>query len=74
MVIFAAFLAAVAPTPQAAASASGARAQATASIRIVQAERLRFAKIEEQDPQRLRLSKARLADGSLETLRIIEFE
>ncbi|WP_294010478.1 hypothetical protein [Sphingomonas sp.] len=48
--------------------------QARATVTILAAARLRFSEIEREQPQMLRPSVVRGADGSLEVLKLVEFE
>jgi hypothetical protein len=73
MVIFA--LAALAATlvPQAPAPVSPER-QARATVTILASVSLRFSEIEKSHPKNLRETRLRAADGSVQTVRLIEFE
>ncbi len=78
MVIFAPFVlagAALAATlvPQAPAPVSPGR-QAQATVTILTSAALRFSQIDKTDPRKLRETRVRSADGSVETLRLVEFE
>ena len=77
MVILAAFALAATAAPQAPVQ-TGAQAppvtQARAVVRIVAAARLRFAEIERTSPETLREARVRAPDGSVETVRLVEFE
>ena len=48
--------------------------QARATVTILPAARLRFSDIEREQPKSLRESVARGADGSVETLKLVEFQ
>ena len=48
--------------------------QARASVTILSAARLRFAEIERERPQSLRPSVVRGPDGSVEMLKLVEFQ
>lgn len=70
MIVFAlAALAAAAPS----VPASPER-QARAMVTIVSSAALRFAEIEKSRPKALRETRVRSADGSLQTVRLVEFE
>ena len=73
MVIFA--LAALAATlgPQAPAPVSPGR-QATATVTILSAASLRFSDIDKTHPNKLRETRVRAADGSVQTVKLVEFE
>lgn len=59
--------------PQAPAPASPGR-QAQATVTILTSATLRFSQIEKSDPQKLRETRVRAADGSVATVRLVEFE
>ena len=48
--------------------------QAQATVTILPAARLRFSDIERDQPQSLRASVVRAADGSVEVLKLVEFQ
>ncbi len=48
--------------------------QARATVTILSAARLRFADIERDQPQSLRQTVVRAADGSVEVLKLVEFQ
>ena len=48
--------------------------QATATVTILRSEPLRFSEIERERPRMLRESVIRGADGSIEKLRLVEFQ
>lgn len=78
MVIFAPFVlvsAALAATlePQAPAPVSPER-QAQATVTILSSAALRFSEIENTHPQSLRAARVRAADGSVATVKLVEFE
>ena len=70
MVIFA--LAALAAALPPAPVSPGRQAQTT--VTIVSSASLRFAEIEKAHPKALRDTRVRTADGSLQTIRLVEFE
>ena len=70
MVIFA--LAALAAAMPPAPVSPGRQAQAT--VTILSSASLRFAEIEKARPEALRETRVRTADGSLQTVRLVEFE
>ena len=70
MVIFAILAATVVPVPVPASPERQARAMVT----IVSNAALRFAEIEKSRPKALRETRVRSADGSLQTVRLVEFE
>ena len=78
MVIFAPYVlasAALAATlvPQVLAPVSPGR-QAQATVTILSSASLRFAEIEKSHPRALRETRVRAADGSVATVRLVEFE
>ncbi len=72
MVIFAAAALAATLAPQAQARAAPQR-QAQATVTILAAARLQFSEIEKTDPKALRATVVRGADGSKETVKLVEF-
>ena len=48
--------------------------QARATVTILSAARLRFAEIEREQPKSLRETVVRAADGSVEVLKLVEFQ
>ena len=48
--------------------------QARASVRIVAAKPIHFAEVERTSPEKLRTTQRRHADGTIETVRLLEFE
>ena len=48
--------------------------QARATVTILSAARLRFADIEREQPNSFRQSVVRAADGSVEVLKLVEFQ
>ena len=48
--------------------------QARATVTILPAARLRFTEIEREQPKSLRQSVVRAADGSVEVLKLVEFQ
>ncbi len=78
MVIFASLAMATAalavPLERAGPRAAAPVRQARASVTILSAARLRFSEIEREQPQSLRPSVVRGPDGSLEVLKLVEFQ
>jgi hypothetical protein len=73
MVIVVAAALAVTLEPQAPAPVSPGH-QAQATVTILSSASLRFAEIERQHPKMLRETRVRAADGSVETVKLVEFE
>ena len=48
--------------------------QAQATVTILSSAGLRFSEIEKSHPKTLRESRVRVADGSVQTVRLVEFE
>ncbi|MEO6582218.1 MAG: hypothetical protein ABIN68_05370 [Sphingomicrobium sp.] len=48
--------------------------QAQAAVTILTSATLRFSQIEKRDPRKLREARVRTADGSVATVRLVEFE
>jgi len=71
MLIFAAAaLAAALPEPRVVTP----ERQAQATVTIIVSAELRFSEIEKNHPKVLREAKVRRADGSVETVKLVEFE
>ncbi len=73
MVIFVSAALAATLVPQAPAPASPER-QAQATVTILSSASLRFSEIENTHPRTLRETRVWAADGSVETVRLVEFE
>ena len=73
MVIVAFAALAATRVPQAPAPVSPAR-QAQATVTILTRAALRFAQIEKSDAKKLRQSRVRDRDGSVTTVKLVEFE
>ena len=73
MVIFVAAALAATLVPQAQAPVSPGR-QAQATVTILSPSSLRFSEIEKSHPKKLRESRFRGADGSVQTIKLVEFE
>ena len=73
MVIVVAAALAATLVPQAPAPVSPGR-QAQATVTILASAALRFSEIEKNHPKALREAKVRSADGSVETVKLVEFE
>lgn len=73
MVIFAAAMLAATLVPQAVAPVSPER-QARATVTILTSSTLRFAEIERTQPKSLRESRVRGADGTVEKIKLVEFQ
>ena len=73
MVIVVAAALAATLVPQAPAPVSPGR-QAQATVTILASAELRFSEIEKSHPKALRESRVRVADGSVQTIRLVEFE
>jgi ABC-type molybdate transport system substrate-binding protein len=75
MVLLSALILAVAATSGGSTPpAAGARAHATASIKILSAASLRFDELERTEPTALRETQVRSADGSVQQLKVVEFQ
>lgn len=73
MVILAAAALAATLVPQALAQVAPQR-QARAMVTILSSAQLRFGEIDRDQPHMLRETRIRTADGSLETVRLVEFQ
>jgi len=73
MVIFVSAALAATLVPQAPAPVSPER-QAQATVTILASAPLRFSEIEKNHPKKLREARVRAADGSVETVKLVEFE
>jgi hypothetical protein len=73
MVIFAAAALAATLVPQASTPVSPGR-QATATVTILTSASLRFSDIAKHRPKELREARVRTADGSVQTVKLVEFE
>jgi hypothetical protein len=73
MVIFALAALAATQVPQAPAPVSPER-QAQATVAILSSASLRFSEIERQHPKMLRETRVRAADGSVQNVKLVEFE
>jgi hypothetical protein len=73
MVIFVSAALAATLVPQAPAPVSPGR-QAQATVTILSSASLRFSEIERSHSKKLREARVRAADGSVETVKLVEFE
>lgn len=71
LLALAALAAATADQP---AARPGASAQATATIRVLSGSAIRFEEVEKDSPASLRDTQVRSSDGSLQTVRVVEFQ